>query len=192
MTTPHNTAQSPLDRPSHGNKGRTNSAELEKDIVAIPFLEGLSARHIAVLAACVHRTHFKEGQIVFRQGETANRFYLIEDGMVELEDATNWGGRRIVAGGIGPGGVLGWSWLFPPYEWQFTARALTDTTAIFFYATLLRERCEADPSLGFELLKRLAPEMVNRLQSARRRLLDCADGLSPIGAEHAIGEWNVV
>jgi CRP/FNR family cyclic AMP-dependent transcriptional regulator len=185
MNTAHNTAPLPMDRVSHQNKGPMNSAELERDIAAIPFLEGMSARHIGVLAACACRTHFKESQIIFRQGETANRFYLIEDGMVELEAVNEWGGRRIVAGGIGPGGVLGWSWLSPPYEWQFTARALTDTTAIFFYATLLRERCETDPSLGFELFKRMAPEMAKRLQSARRDLLDCASGFSPVGAEHA-------
>jgi CRP/FNR family transcriptional regulator, cyclic AMP receptor protein len=184
MNTVHNTALLPMDRVAHGNKGPTDSAELEKDIAAIPFLNGLSARHIAILAACASRTHFQESQIIFRQWETANRFYLIEDGMVELEDTTR-GGRRIVAGGIGPGGVLGWSWLFPPYEWEFTARALTDTTAIFFYATLLRERCEADPSLGFELFKRMSAEIVKRLHSARRGLLDCAAGYSQIGAEHA-------
>jgi CRP-like cAMP-binding protein len=185
MNTAHNTAQLPLDPISHENKELTNSAELE-NIGATSFFEGMSAHHIAVLATCARRTHFKEGQIIFRQGETANRFYIIEGGMIELEAATKSGGRRIVAGGIGSGGVLGWSWLFPPYEWQFTARALTDTNAIFFYATVLREHCEADPSLGFELFKRMAPEMVNRLQSARTRLLDCASGFSPIDAEHAI------
>jgi CRP/FNR family cyclic AMP-dependent transcriptional regulator len=184
MNAAHNTARLPMDRVSPENKGPTNSAELEKDIIAIPFLEGLSARHVEILAACARRAHFKETQIIFREGETANRFYLVEDGMVELEAATR-GGRRIVAGGIGPGGALGWSWLFSPYEWQFTARALTDTTAISFDATLLRERCEADPSLGFELLKRMGAEIVKRLQSARRGLLDCAAGYSQIGAEHA-------
>lgn len=152
--------------------------ELENDLAATPFLSGMSGRHIETLASCACRLHFAEGQTIFRQGETANRFYLIEDGTVELEAATKWGGRRIVAGCIGSGGVLGWSWLFPPYAWQFTARALTDTSAIFFYATVLREHCEADPSLGFELFKRMAPEMVNRLHSARTRLLDCADGIA--------------
>ena len=76
--------------------------------------------------------------------------------------------------------VLGWSWLFAPFEWQFTARALNQTTAIFFYGTVLREHCEMDPSLGFDLFKRMAPEMVKRLQSARRRLLKAeATGFSP-------------
>src|SRR5207253_910319 len=113
-----------------------------------------------------------EEQIIFHQGETANRFYLIEDGTIQLEAALESGAGRIVAGRIEAGGVLGWSWLFAPYKWQFTARALSETSAIFFYGTVLRERCEADPSLGFELFKQMGEEMVKRLQSARRRLLE--------------------
>ncbi len=164
-----------------------NSGDLEGAIAAAPFLQGMSPRHVEILASCACRTHFNEGQVIFHQGETANRFYLIEEGAVQLEAATKSGERRIVAGSIGPGEVLGWSWLFPPFEWQFTARALSKTSAIFFYGTVLREHCEADPSLGFELFKRMAAEMVKRLQSARRRLLESASGFSSIGAEHAIG-----
>lgn len=164
-----------------------NSHDLENDIAAAPFLKGMSQRHVEILASCARRTHFDEGQIIFRQGETANRFYLIEEGAVDLVAATKSGERKIVAGTIRPGGVLGWSWLFPPYEWQFTARASWETSAIFFYATILREHCETDTSLGFELFKRMAAEMVKRLQSARRRLLESASGFSPIGAEHPTG-----
>lgn len=164
-----------------------NRNDLENDIAATPFLAGMSDRHIETLARCACRLHFDEGQVSFRQGETANRFYLIEEGAVQLEAATKSGERRIVAGSTGPGEVLGWSWLFPPCEWQFTVRALSKTSAIFFYGTVLREHCEAHPSLGFELFKRMAAEMVKRLQSARRRLLESAFGFSSIGAEHAIG-----
>ena len=160
-----------------------NSGDLESGIAATPFLQGMSHRHVEILASCARRTQFNEGQIIFRQGETANRFYLIGEGAVELVAATKSGERRVVAGSIGPGGVLGWSWLFPPYEWQFTARASSETSAIFFYATLLREHCEADPSLGFELFKRMAAEMVKRLQSARRRLLESRSGFSPTDGE---------
>jgi len=69
------------------------------------------------------------------------------------------GERRILAGSIGPGGVVGWSCLSPPYEWQFTASTLGETSAMFFYATVLREYCDGDPPLGFELLKRMAAEV---------------------------------
>jgi CRP/FNR family cyclic AMP-dependent transcriptional regulator len=162
-----------------------NAQDLANDIAPIPFLTGMKDRHIKVLAECACRTHFDEGQIIFHQGETANRFYLIEEGTIQLEAALKSGARRIVADSIEPGGVLGWSWLFPPYKWQFIARALSETTAIFFYGTVLRERCETDPSLGFELFKRMGEEMVKRLQSARRRLLEAESGFPAVGAEHA-------
>ena len=159
--------------------------DLANEIPAIPFLTGMKDPHIRVLADCACRTHFDEGQIIFHQGETANRFYLVEEGTIQLEGALKSVEHRIVAGSIGRGGVLGWSSLFPPYQWQFTARALTQTSAIFFDATVLREHCETNPSLGFELFKRMGKQMVTRLQSARSRLLEAESGFSPVGAEHA-------
>jgi CRP/FNR family cyclic AMP-dependent transcriptional regulator len=68
--------------------------------------------------------------------------------------------------------LLGWSWLFPPYAWHFSARALESTTAIFFYGTVLREYSEKDHSLGLELFKRMSAVMLRRLQAARQKLLN--------------------
>jgi CRP/FNR family transcriptional regulator, cyclic AMP receptor protein len=145
-----------------------NPLELANNIAAFPFLKGMNDRHIRVLADCACWIHVEKGTIIFHQGETANRFYLIDEGTIELEVALKSDERRIVAGSIGRGGVLGWSSLFPPYQWQFTARALTQTYGLFFDATVLREHCETDPSLGFELFKRMGKQMVTRLQSERR------------------------
>jgi len=163
-----------------------NPHDLDTAIATNPFLLGMSDRHVRLLAGCANRIHFDEGHIIFRQGETANRFYLIEAGTVQLEAAAESDGRAILVDTIGSGELLGWSWLFAPYEWQFTARALTEIEAIFFYGTVLREYCETDPSLGFELFKRMSEVMVKRLQSTRARLVKAETGFSPIGAEHAI------
>ena len=116
------------------------------------------------------QTKFESGELIFREGETANRFYLIESGKVVLESAGD-AGAAVTIDTIGAGDLLGWSWLFPPYVWQFSARALEPTNAIFFYGTVLREHCDADPSLGFELFKRMGEVMIKRLQSARTHLL---------------------
>ena len=78
---------------------------------------------------------------------------------------------RVVLETIEPGDLLGWSWMFPPYLGQFTARAVEPTTAIFFYGTILREYCEKNHSLGYELFKRMSAVMVKRLQAARQRML---------------------
>ena len=67
--------------------------------------------------------------------------------------------------------MLGWSWLFPPYVWHFTARAVEPVRAIFFYGTWLRERCDADPALGYELMKRTTAVVIRRLQAARQQLV---------------------
>jgi len=61
--------------------------------------------------------------------------------------------------------------MFPPYVWHFTARAVERTEAIFFYGTILREYCERDHSLGYELFKRMSAVMIKRLQAAREKML---------------------
>jgi CRP-like cAMP-binding protein len=135
-----------------------------------PFLAGMNRSQLALLTDCATSVHFEKGQIVFRAGEMANRFYLIETGKVVLESSEGVG-NPVIIDTIGPGHLLGWSWMFPPYTWQFTARAVEPTAAIFFYGTILREYCEKDHSLGYELLKRMSVVMVKRLQAARKNML---------------------
>ncbi len=147
-----------------------NRAELEAQVVAQPFLIDLSTAHIRLLADCAMRSEFKAGQVIFRKGETANRFYLITRGKVALESST--GDCVVKIDEVGAGDLLGWSWIFPPYIWHFDARAIEPTTAIFFYGTILREYCEADPALGYELFKRMSEVMMRRLQAARVRLTE--------------------
>ena len=135
-----------------------------------PFVAGMNHVQLALLTDCAMSTHFKKGQLILREGEFANRFYLIETGKVVLESSSA-SEERLVIEAIGPGDLLGWSWMFPPYTWQFTARAVEPTAAIFFYGTILREYCDKDHSLGYELLKRMSAVMVKRLQAARKNML---------------------
>jgi len=112
---------------------------------------------------------FKPGDLIFREGEAANRFYLIGEGRVQL-GAEALDRPDVLVDYIGEGDVLGWSWLFPPYTWNFTARAVEPVRAVFFYGTWLRDAAEKDHDLGYELTKRIAQVVIQRLQSTRRRL----------------------
>jgi CRP-like cAMP-binding protein len=135
-----------------------------------PFLAGMNHEQLALLTDCAIPVHFKTDQMIFREGEMANRFYLVESGKVVLESI----GRHaapVLVDTIGAGDLLDWSWMFPPYVWHFTARATEPTDAIFFYGTILREYCECDHSLGYELFKRMSAVMVKRLQGARENML---------------------
>lgn len=151
--------------------GKTTNLEPMAPRVALhPFLAGMTPAHLALLTDCAIPVHFKKGQTILREGELANRFYLIESGKVVLESGEGFG-EPVTVETIGPGDLLGWSWMFPPYVWHFTARAAEPTEAIFFYGTILREYCEKNHSLGYELFKRMAPVMMKRLQAARHKML---------------------
>jgi CRP/FNR family cyclic AMP-dependent transcriptional regulator len=135
-----------------------------------PFFKGMSDAHLAILAECALPTSFSAGQKIFAEGDVANRFYLIESGEVTLTAETAPHEHMDVQT-LKAGDVLGWSWLFPPYYWHFSAEAKTPVEAVFFYGTRLRERCEQDTSLGYELMKRVSEIVIKRLQKNRQELL---------------------
>ncbi len=136
-----------------------------------PFLKSLDPRHLQVIVGCASNVRFEAGQFIFREGEEANQFYIIRHGKVSLEVFAP-GRGSITIQTVGEGEVLGWSWLFPPYHWHFDARALELTRAIAFDGKCLRTKCEEDHDLGYELVKRFAHILMERLQATRLQLLD--------------------
>ncbi len=139
-------------------------------LVAQPFLKGMTPRQLQVLADDALPVEFKTDDVIFNEGGPANRFYLVRSGKVVLESPTDPEHEPVLIEAVGAGGVVGWSWLFPPYYWHFNARAASNVRAIFFYGTRLREQCENDHELGYELMKRMNQVIIERLQSARRQL----------------------
>jgi CRP-like cAMP-binding protein len=142
---------------------------LLNEITEHPFFRGLPPEHLSLLADCAMRSHFEKDERIFRSGDPANRFYLLQKGKVALESATN--GAATTLQHIGAGDVLGWSWLFPPYTWHFDARAVEPTDAIFLYGTRVRELCDSNHDLGYELMNRTANVLIDRLMSVRRELV---------------------
>ena len=147
---------------------------METRVALHPFLVGMSRTHLALLTDCAMGVQFKKDEVIFREGERANRFYLIESGEVILT-ADDSSDRPVLIDTIGAGDLLGWSWMFPPYAWRFSARATKPTKAIFFYGTILREYCERHPALGYELLKRMTAVMNRRMQAARNKMVAIHD-----------------
>ena len=160
------------------NQTETKSESMRTRVALHPFLAGMNRTELALLTDCAMPVHFKKGQTIFREGEMANRFYLIESGKVVLESSDGLG-KPVLIETVSAGDLLGWSWMFPPYVWRFTARAGEPTAAIFFYGTILREYCERDHSLGFELFKRMAPVMIKRMQNAREKLVLLTKAITP-------------
>ena len=183
MNTP--TTSSPQDQPvgakskpvsAVAGQGNRVSQSLYALIAAQPFFKGLNAQHLQVLTDSAMEMQFEPGQSILQEGSPANRFYLILEGKVVLESALEERGM-IPIQTLGPGDDLGWSWLFPPYYLQSSARALAPTRTIFFYGTRLREQCERDHDFGYQLMQRIAEVVIKRLQATQQRLMELSEHL---------------
>jgi CRP/FNR family transcriptional regulator, cyclic AMP receptor protein len=140
-------------------------------LAAHPFLIGMSPHHLEVLTTAASRKEFPKDEIIFRAGEAANGFYLVENGAVAIEGSVFEHGA-ISTDCIHAGEPLGWSWLFPPYLWHYDARAIQPTTLLFFSGDVLHQLCNDDLTLGHELFKRMSQVMVRRLQASRAKLIE--------------------
>ena len=144
---------------------------LESIVLAQKFFAGLDPEIGALIAGCARNHRFEPGAYLFHEGEPAREFYLVRHGEVALE-ITSPGRKMLVLSTMHDGEIVGASWLVPPYRWNADARAQTSVRAIGFDAECLRDKCEEDPRIGYQMLKRFASVMVNRLQATHLQLLD--------------------
>jgi CRP/FNR family transcriptional regulator, cyclic AMP receptor protein len=144
---------------------------MEELLGSHPFFAGLSADAVRLMAGCASNVHLPEGDYIFNQGDAANRFYVIRHGKVALEMHSPARGALVIDS-MDDGEVLGWSWLVPPYKYFYDARAVTPVSATALDGACLRGKAEANPELGYQLLKRVTAVMLQSLQSTRVRLLD--------------------
>ena len=136
-----------------------------------PLFAGMPQEVVAQAAGCARNVSFHAGDLLLVEGTPADTFYLLRRGSVSLAVHAPGTGDLVVET-LRAGQVVGWSWLFPPYVWHFDARALEPVGAIALDGACLRAKSDADPAVGFELMKRFSAVMLDRLQSTRMRLLD--------------------
>ncbi len=143
---------------------------LNEATISHPFVHGMKPEYLTLLADGAKKVQFKLGELLFREGEPANQFYLIESGKVALEAHEPADGTMLVQT-LGAGDVLGWSWLFPPFTWHFQARVIEPTCAITLNGAHLLASAERNREFGYEIMKRVAQVVIQRLQATRKQLL---------------------
>jgi CRP/FNR family cyclic AMP-dependent transcriptional regulator len=145
--------------------------ELADLLAGQAFLDGLPEETVAFIAGCAKNVRFDAGQYIYRSGESADDFYLIRHGTAALELFDPARGP-ITFQTVKTGEILGVSWLVPPHRRHYDARAVELIRAIAFDAKCLRAKCEADHSLGYEMMKRFMPPLMERLEAARLQSAD--------------------
>lgn len=139
------------------------------------FFKNLDQKTIALIAGCGKNEAYQPGEMIAHEGESADHFYIIREGNVAIQLHTpNKGGITVQT--VGPDDIVGWSWLFPPYKWCFDIKAIEKTKLIALDGKCLRDKCENDHDLGFQLMKKFSEIMVGRLLATRMQLLDVYKG----------------
>jgi CRP-like cAMP-binding protein len=140
-------------------------------LTEVPAFEGMATERLELIAGCAANRVFETGEYLLREGEAAAFFYVIRQGHVALETYVPQRGALTIET-LGDGDLVGWSWLVSPHRTVFDARASGQVHTIAFDGLCLRTKCEKDPSLGYDLLKRFVAVIVERLQATRLQLLD--------------------
>jgi CRP/FNR family transcriptional regulator, cyclic AMP receptor protein len=155
---------------------------VQKDIDALlaehPFFKDFPPAYRALIAGCGKNVYFESGKMIAKSGDPAEQFFAIREGRVSIEIHAPWRGPLIVQS-VEAGDVIGWSWLFPPHRWKFDVRAMEPVHAVSFDGVCLRGKCERDPAMGFEFMKRFSHVFMLRLEAARLQLLDLYGSASP-------------
>jgi CRP/FNR family transcriptional regulator, cyclic AMP receptor protein len=144
---------------------------LEPLLRAHKFFAGLAPERLALIAGCAANVSFPADTFLFREGDPADMFYLIRLGKVALEVGTPGTGALTVQT-LADGDVAGFSWLLQPHRWQFDGRVVERVLALQIDGACLRDKCDRDPALGYELMRRFSAIAVARLQATRLQLLD--------------------
>lgn len=138
-------------------------------------LQGLSPEGMEFLESVATEMEFPVGAVIFNEDDPADTFYLVADGKVGLEVSLHSQPPMLVQT-LGPGELLGMSWLFPPHRWTWRARSHAFTRVIAFKSAPVRQQLERDPDLAVHVYRAVAMETVRRLHSTRIRLLDLYPG----------------
>ena len=133
------------------------------------FFKDLPSIHFDFIVGCASNIVFKKGEVILKEGEPADKFYIIRGGLVAIYIDQR---RQSPIQTIREGDILGWSWLIPPHRYRFSAEAVENVRAVVLDGKCLREKCEKNSELGYELLKRLIRVFTQRLEATRLQLLD--------------------
>jgi CRP/FNR family transcriptional regulator, cyclic AMP receptor protein len=144
---------------------------LERIVKEHPFFAGIPNAFSELVSGCAKNVQFAAGHYLFHEAEPADWFYLLRHGRVALQ-VTAPGRGAVTFQTMAEGEIVGLSWLIPPYRWTYDAKAIELTRAIAMDAKCLRQKCEADHDLGYEMMKRFMPVLIQRLQATRLQILD--------------------
>ncbi|AEB09537.1 cyclic nucleotide-binding domain-containing protein [Desulfobacca acetoxidans] len=144
---------------------------LESILASHPFLASLTGQQIQLLAGCATLATYRANEVIFTEGEKAERLFLLRFGRVAVEVHRPRRGPRTIYT-LGEGDLLGALGAEAVEEWFFDARTQEVTRAIVFQVDCLRKLFAEHPDLGYELLRRFVQVQAKKIKLLKLQLVD--------------------
>ncbi|MCS7244204.1 MAG: cyclic nucleotide-binding domain-containing protein [Candidatus Calescibacterium sp.] len=103
---------------------------------------------------------------IISEGFYADKFYIIIAGLVEIKS------MDIVLQMLGPGEVIGWSWLVPPYTWNFSVDTIKETIVVSINSEKLKKIFESNREIECLIYKSMFFVVSNRLKISRQKIVE--------------------
>ncbi|MCA9401617.1 MAG: cyclic nucleotide-binding domain-containing protein [Candidatus Omnitrophica bacterium] len=139
-----------------------------------PIFRAFNKQHLQIIAKSAVKQSYAEDEVVFQEGEPAEKFFLIDEGKVSIEIGSS-GLHPVSIQTLRKGEVIGWSWLIPPHYWRFTVRSKMDSVLYAFDGKKLRTVCENNAEFGYALMKAFAQILAIRLETTRLQVEHAVD-----------------
>lgn len=149
------------------------------------FFDGMRIPHLGLLIQCASEKTYQAGEILFKEGDPVEKFFLIKSGSLALYPEPVAETRVVKTAKRGD--VLGWSCLIPETAWHLSGQALSPTSVTILDRERLLAAAEKNPEFGCELLERAAQMEVECLESEEGFLKIDVEPL-PAAAVQTIGE----
>lgn len=135
--------------------------------------EDLTDEELGKVAALCSEHTFEAGHVIFNEGDTPDKMYIVDQGRVALDMALNFGPhvkRRATIEIVSRGEPLGWSAVTDSQALTATARCLDKTSLVGIDGEGLRRLFDEDPQLGLRIQRKTVGLVRSRLGHARDTL----------------------
>ena len=134
-----------------------------------PFFTTASDETLKELAMSSHTVIFETGQFLFHDGDAADHMLVLTRGEVDIQYLLQDGEQRTVDTRVA-GDLVVWSAVVAPFKITANGVARRHTEVVAVDALKLRELCDRDHELGYNMMREIAQVMSHRLQGARVQL----------------------
>jgi signal-transduction protein with cAMP-binding, CBS, and nucleotidyltransferase domain len=136
------------------------------------FFNVLGEADLQMIGGFTEKRVLQKGGIIYRHGDPACKFYVVTRGMVSLRELRPGDTVGIAFETRMPGEVFGVASLMPSKQYTLTAVCQEDTELLEVDVGRLEELIQANPLIGYVLMKEVARIYFERYKLCKRQLYE--------------------